>query len=639
MAHEGSRQERQARDRGMTRSKAEKVRPPTVPVPQVDIVPGRLTEAEWMALSVLEEGEEVVGDILADLLARVMDSAFKVYLTQQSGTGGHAADHRVALPGPGRGRNCSCRGPYVGRGRRTFRLHDGRLGSGIRARAARAHLRDLPRRSKPSPQLPPATHLSASLPFATSHYSTSHHHPGAFPQDRGSVDQIPSGRSWMDTGSQEPMEPWDRCPPEQRVVPGPSSTLELLKETGPRGPLEELELDGQARGHLSSVGCLNVSSQLSMEMAVAGSPHLSLEPTPVASPKGSVEKAQPFSSPFSLEDLYYCTPQAQAAGDRMELKKEEVPLISSSGSVSGTSAGGLSTLSSSSGFQPQQPWRPDARTSSLRGRIGPRAEMERLDPARLPRRWVRPLAEVLVPNSEMRPQKAYRGRLQSRKTEAPAGPQAPGPDVRVSPSVFYPLPPGVPFQALAPGRRLQFPTLSSGLPSPGFGSKLPFPSSRLRFPITHSVLPDVAHSPSPKLWPGAKWPSGWEGEAELLGELWAGRTRIPPQGLDPGYRESQDPHKWPHPAPQVLEATSQVMWKPMLLPEALKLAPGVSMWNPTTQELLSSAEPQQEDKKGSTSPPIHTGAPEPQVTVAQIVNNSTPKMWSLPFNHLLHYEP
>ena len=69
----------------MTRSKAEKARPPTVPVPQVDIVPGRLTEAEWMALTALEEGEEVVGDILADLLARVMDSAFKVYLTQQVG--------------------------------------------------------------------------------------------------------------------------------------------------------------------------------------------------------------------------------------------------------------------------------------------------------------------------------------------------------------------------------------------------------------------------------------------------------------------------------------------------------------------------------------------------------------------------
>lgn len=69
----------------MTRSKAEKARPPTQPVPQVDIVPGRLNEAEWIAFMSLEEGEEVVGDILADLLTRVMECAFKVYLTQQVG--------------------------------------------------------------------------------------------------------------------------------------------------------------------------------------------------------------------------------------------------------------------------------------------------------------------------------------------------------------------------------------------------------------------------------------------------------------------------------------------------------------------------------------------------------------------------
>uniref|UniRef100_A0A8C3X214 Chromosome 2 open reading frame 81 n=1 Tax=Catagonus wagneri TaxID=51154 RepID=A0A8C3X214_9CETA len=582
MAHEGS---RQARDRGMTRSKAEKARPPTVPVPQVDIVPGRLTEAEWMALSALEEGEEVVGDILADLLARVMASAFEVYLTQQ------------------------CIPFTISQAREAMlQITEWRFLARDEGESAVAEDPTWGEDEEPSACTTDAW-AQGSVPVL--HAPTSVGLEETFPgEDRGSVDQIPLGRSWVDTGSQEPMEPWEHRPPEQRVAPGPSPTPELLKETGPRGPLEELE--GQARGHLSSAGSLNLSSQLSAEMAVAGSPHLSLQLDGVASPQGSVEKAQPFSSQFSLENLYCCTPQAHAAGDRPELKKEEVPRISSSGSVSGTSAGGLSTLSSSSGFQSQQPWRPDAWPSSLHCRTGPRAAMARLDPARLPRLWVRPLAEVLVPDSEMRRQKAYRGRLQGEKTEAPAGRQASGPNVRVSPSVFHPLPPGVPFRALAPGPRLQFPTLSSGLPSPGFGSKLPFPSSGLRFPTTHSALPDVAQSPSPKQWPGAKWPSGWEGEAELLGELWAGRTRVPPQGLDPGYQESQDPHKWPHPAPQVLQATSQVMWKPALLPEALKLAPGVSMWNPTTQELLSSAEPQQEDKKGGTSPPIHTDAPEPR---------------------------
>lgn len=72
----------------MTRSKAEKARPPTVPVPQVEIVPGRLTEAEWLALLAVEEGEDVVGDIVADLLDRVLDSAFKVYLSRQVGAVG-----------------------------------------------------------------------------------------------------------------------------------------------------------------------------------------------------------------------------------------------------------------------------------------------------------------------------------------------------------------------------------------------------------------------------------------------------------------------------------------------------------------------------------------------------------------------
>lgn len=80
----------------------EKARPPTVPVPQVDIVPGRLSEAEWIALLVLEEGEDVVGDIVADLLDRVMKAAFQVYLSQQVGPGlGFRDLARPPAPPPG----------------------------------------------------------------------------------------------------------------------------------------------------------------------------------------------------------------------------------------------------------------------------------------------------------------------------------------------------------------------------------------------------------------------------------------------------------------------------------------------------------------------------------------------------------
>ncbi|XP_029087934.1 uncharacterized protein C2orf81 homolog isoform X1 [Monodon monoceros] len=578
MAHEGP---RQVRDRGVTRSKAEKARPPTAPVPQVDIVPGRLTEAEWMALTALEEGEEVVGDILADLLARVMDSAFQVYLTQQ------------------------CIPFTISQAREAMlQITEWRFLARDEGESAVA---EDPTWGEDEEPLSCTTDAWAQGSVPVLHALTSVGLEETFQgENQENVDQIPLGRSWMDTGSQERMESWER-PPELRVTPGPLPTPVLFQETGPRGPLEKL--DDQARGHLFAVGSLNASSQPSEEMAPAGSPHRSLELSLVASPQASVERAQPLSSQFSLEDLYYSQPQPYAAGDRPELKEEKVPRIPSVVSVSGPSAGGPTTLSPSGGFQPQQPGRADARPSALHYRMGRKAAMARLDPARLSRHWVRPPAEVLVPDSETCPLEAYRGRQRGDKTEAPAGPQASAPSGRVSPSVFFPIAPGVPFRALGPGPSLQFPTLSLGLPSPGFGSKLPFASPGLRFLATHPARPDVARSPSPRLWPGAKWPSGWEGEGELLGELWAGRTRVPLQGLDPGDGESQDPHKWLHPVPRVLEAKCQVTWKPMLLPEALKLAPGVSMWNPATQVLLSSAEPQKEDKEGGTSPPP-TQAPQ-----------------------------
>lgn len=443
----------------------------------------------------------------------------------------------------------------------------------------------------------------------------------------------------MDRGSQEQMESWEGSP-ELRVIPGPGPppTPELFQEAGPRGPLEEL--DGQAIGHLSSAGSLNGNLQPSVETAHTGSPHSSLELSLVASPEASAERAQALSSQFSLEDLYYCTPQLHAAGDRPELKKEEMPRIASPVSVASSSAGGSTMLRLSASFQPQQqPGRPEAGLSAPQYTVGRRMVGARLDPARLPRLWVSPLAKVLLPDSEARPVEAYRGRPRGEKTEAPAGAGTPRTGVRVSSAVFLPLPPGVPSRDFGPDPRpgLQIPSISLGLPSPGSGSKLPFPSPGLRFLATHPVLPDVARNPSPKLWPGTKWPSGWDGEVELLEDLWAGRARVSPQGVPP---QGLDPHKWPHPEPQVLEATSQVMWKPMLLPEAMKLAPGVSMWNPTTQVLLSSAIPQQEDK-GQASPPIEqqpiqTGAPKPQVMVAQLMKNSTPKVRSLPSKYLPH---
>lgn len=460
-----------------------------------------------------------------------------------------------------------------------------------------------------------------ALPFPTSHC------PSAFPQDPGGVDQIPLGRSWMGRGSQEQMESWEPSP-ELKVTSAPPATSELFQEAGPGGPVEEA--DGQSRG-LSSAGSLSASFQLSVEEAPAEDADPSLEPYLAASSQALTESGQPLDFHLSLEDLYCCMPQLDAAGDRLELRSEGVPRIASGVSESCPSVGGATGPSASSQQQPAGS--SDVRLSAQHHRMRRKAAVKRLDPARLPCHWVCPVAEVLVPDSQTRPLEAYRGCQRGEKTKARAELQALDPSTRVSPAAFFPLRPGVPFRALDSDPALQFPTLNLGLSSPSFRSKLSLPDSRIRFLTAHPVLPDVARSLSPKLWPSARWPSGWEGEAELLGELWTGRTRVPPQGLELADREGQDPGRWPRTTLPVLEATSQVMWKPLLLPEALKLAPGVSMWNRSTQMLFSSGVPEQEDKEGSTFPPveqhpIQTGAPKPQVTIAQLMKNSTPKVWS-----------
>ncbi|XP_039767896.1 uncharacterized protein C2orf81 homolog [Ornithorhynchus anatinus] len=81
MAHEGS---RLSRDRvGQSRSRAEKGRPAVTSLPHVDVVPGRLSEADWVGLVQKEEGEDAVGDLLAQLVQRVTEDAFQVYLSRQ----------------------------------------------------------------------------------------------------------------------------------------------------------------------------------------------------------------------------------------------------------------------------------------------------------------------------------------------------------------------------------------------------------------------------------------------------------------------------------------------------------------------------------------------------------------------------
>ncbi|XP_068535520.1 uncharacterized protein C2orf81 homolog isoform X2 [Anas acuta] len=66
-----------------SRLRGDKSRPSTATAVPTDIVPGRLSEAQWLALLAAEEGDEDVGDVLAELLGRVLEECFQLYLARQ----------------------------------------------------------------------------------------------------------------------------------------------------------------------------------------------------------------------------------------------------------------------------------------------------------------------------------------------------------------------------------------------------------------------------------------------------------------------------------------------------------------------------------------------------------------------------
>ncbi|XP_012890056.1 PREDICTED: uncharacterized protein C2orf81 homolog [Dipodomys ordii] len=584
MSHEGT---RQARDRGATRSKAEKARPPTVPVPQVEIVPGRLNEAEWIALTALEEGEDVVGDILADLLTRVLDSAFKVYLNQQ----------------------CV---PFI-------------ISQAKEAMLQITEWRFLVRDEGESAV---AENPTWSEDQETSECTIDAWAQGSVPvlqasapegQDAGNLDQV-LGRPPELSVSQEPRESSEHSA-ELTASPGLQPTPGPLLEAGPEDTLEEsfaLETF-----HLFSPGSLNES--VSVEVGPAD---LGLEQPPGATP----EKGLPLSPSPVLEDLHYDLPPPDAAGDRLQYGPDSIPCPTPASSGPSPSAEGPRKPSPAASFQLPQLVGPDASYH----RMGYQAALKRLNPTKLPCPWVHPLAEILVSDSQAHPHPldVYHGRRRGKRIQIQAKPQPPetptDPTLYEPRAVSFPFQPRAPVSPLAPDPRFRCPNLKLDLPAPSFGSKLPFPSSGLRFVLKHPALSDVTHSASPKLWPGAQWPSGWEGEAQLLGKMWADRTQVVPRILRSLEKEDQGSGE-PEITPPVLEATSQVMWKPMILSEDIKLAPGVRMWNYSTQGLPSCCVPLEED----TSPsghrcPIQTGLPKQRMTETQPTKSTAPKVWLLP---------
>lgn len=66
-----------------SKSRGEKSRLPTVATARADVVPGRLPEAEWLSLLEAEQRDRDAGDILAELLGRVMDECTKADVARQ----------------------------------------------------------------------------------------------------------------------------------------------------------------------------------------------------------------------------------------------------------------------------------------------------------------------------------------------------------------------------------------------------------------------------------------------------------------------------------------------------------------------------------------------------------------------------
>lgn len=320
---------------------------------------------------------------------------------------------------------------------------------------------------------------------------------------------------------------------------------------------------------------------------------------------------------FSVKELYQCLLQPDGAGDRPDLGSKGRPRALSSGSVSLLRA-----------LTPE--WRGSLQSEMPHSRRPP---IVRLDPARLPRRWVRPVTEVLVPDAEVRAFEIYRRRPRGDRGQAGARtsvPRASRPHPKQLLSLSKPsLHFSTPFRALGPDS-----TLSLAQSSPAFGSKLPFLSPGFRFLAGNPVPSELSRSPSPKLWPRAGWPSGWEREAEQLGELWAGRTRVPAQRQEAAAAAAHDDPDWPLPAPRVLEPTFQVLWRPMVFSETMKLVPGVSMWNRGTQELLTSTATQEEAEGGASQAAeqqsTQAGVPKPQAILTPLIKKETSQSLSAP---------
>lgn len=339
-------------------------------------------------------------------------------------------------------------------------------------------------------------------------------------------------------------------------------------------------------------------------------------PCSTLDPLDRAEKPGSLGSQASLQDPPGRRGTPGGAGDRRQVGKVErvcshSPVRRSRRSVDASLA-----------FPPSQGPRSDASQGSPSLRTAHSVTVL-LDVARIPSCRVYPLVQVRDPCSGAPAQK-IREKFSASARRADSAPKS-----RV------PGPPGGGFRALASGPRHQLPPLHLRPSSHSIQTITQTPSPALSFLATHRVAPTQgALSPSSKVWPRADWPTGWEGGVELLGQIWAGGHHPHTVTQSPSEVETKDALPWPPAQPGMLVPARQLPWRPIFLPEAATLTPGVTMWNPVTQSLHTAEGPPLESDECQALfqeelQPIQTEPPQTQVTMEQFPKNLVPNVLSV----------